>query len=151
MNTAYFNSPVGCLKIDEDGVGISSIQICEDLEKPVSNHTYLLDSAVLQLKEYFDGKRKQFDLPLSLQGTPFQLKVWQELLNVPYGETRTYSDIAKLIHSPNASRAVGGANNKNPVMIVVPCHRIIGKNGSLTGYAGGLGVKQFLLNLEGGI
>lgn len=102
-----------------------------------------------QLQEYFAGKIKEFKIPLHQVGTPFQLQVWQELLRIPYGETRSYSEIAAKVGNPKGQRAVGMANNQNPIGIVVPCHRVIGKNGNLTGYAGGLEIKQRLLELEG--
>jgi methylated-DNA-[protein]-cysteine S-methyltransferase len=101
-----------------------------------------------QLSEYFAGKRKRFDLPLDLNGTPFQLSVWRALLKIPYGETRTYGEIARSVGKPQAARAVGMANHDNPVAVVVPCHRVVGHDGSLTGYAGGLHLKQTLLALE---
>jgi len=101
------------------------------------------------LAEYFDGKRRRFDLPVDLYGTPFQLRVWRELKKIPYGEVRSYKELARAIGSPKAVRAVGGANNKNPVPILVPCHRVIGSNGSLVGYGGGLSIKEYLLKLEG--
>ena len=101
-----------------------------------------------QLTEYEKGSRKVFDLPLHLKGTEFQLKVWNALLEIPYGETRSYQQIAQRIGQPKALRAVGGACNRNPIGIIVPCHRVIGKNGKLTGYAGGLFYKELLLNHE---
>lgn len=101
-----------------------------------------------QLQEYVAGKRKEFTIPLHQIGTPFQLKVWEELLRIPYGQTRSYGEIAVRVDNPKGQRAVGMANNRNPIGIVVPCHRVIGKNGSLTGYAGGLDIKQRLLELE---
>ncbi len=102
-----------------------------------------------QLNEYFRKERKQFELPIDLYGTPFQKLVWRKLLEIPYGEVRTYKEVAQAIGAPKAVRAVGGANNKNPVSIVVPCHRVIGSNGSLVGYGGGLHIKEYLLTLEG--
>lgn len=110
--------------------------------------TELIKEAAKQLKEYYDGLRREFDLPLDLQGTPFQIKVWQELLKIPYGETRTYKQIAEAIGNPNASRAVGSANNRNRIMIVVPCHRVIGSDGKMVGYAGGIEMKEMLLAIE---
>ncbi|MFC7391591.1 methylated-DNA--[protein]-cysteine S-methyltransferase [Scopulibacillus cellulosilyticus] len=103
---------------------------------------------VNQLNEYFQGERKSFDLPLYLKGTPFQIKVWEALQDIKYGETKTYKDIAEAIGKPKAVRAVGGANNKNPISIVVPCHRVIGSSGCLIGYGGGLDKKQILLEHE---
>lgn len=102
-----------------------------------------------QLLEYFAGKRKQFDLPFVLYGTPFQKSVWNALANIPYGETRSYKDIALAIGASKAVRAIGGANNRNPIPIVIPCHRVIGSNGALVGYGGGLSIKEHLLSLEG--
>jgi O-6-methylguanine DNA methyltransferase len=106
------------------------------------------EKVLIELEEYFSGNRKKFSVPLNSLGTPFQLKVWEELRNIPYGETRTYSDIAEKIKNPKGQRAVGLANNKNPIGIVVPCHRVIGKNGALVGYAGGIELKERLLNIE---
>ncbi len=104
--------------------------------------------AFLQLEEYLKGNRKIFDFPIEVQGTPFQLKVWDALRNIPYGETRSYKQIAEAIEKPKAVRAVGMANNRNPLLIVNPCHRVIGSNGKLVGYASGLPLKEFLLKLE---
>ena len=110
--------------------------------------TALLHKAFIQLEEYLSGKRKDFSLPLHPSGTVFQQKVWDALLNIPYGQTASYGDIAKVVGSPKASRAVGMANNKNPIAIFIPCHRVIGANKKLVGYGGGLHIKQKLLNLE---
>lgn len=108
----------------------------------------ILQKTQKQLNEYFEGKRKTFDLKLDLQGSEFQMKVWQQLLKIPYGETRSYKEIAKILKSPQASRAVGTANGKNPISLIVPCHRVINSGGGLGGYAGGLPTKTTLLNLE---
>ncbi len=108
-----------------------------------------LSEAVGQLRDYFAGKRRTFDLPLDLRGTPFQVQVWKALTDIPFGEARSYKDIAERIGSPKAVRAVGGANNRNPVPIVVPCHRVIGASGAMVGYGGGLHIKTFLLQHEG--
>ena len=140
------NTPVGTLKIVSDGCAIKEIsffdeEILEDLPDRVT------DEAEKQLKEYFEGRRKSFDLPLSLEGTPFRKKVWNELCNIPYGMTVSYKYIAQKINC-RAARPIGGANNKNPVVIVVPCHRVIGEDGALTGYGGGLWRKEALLELE---
>jgi methylated-DNA-[protein]-cysteine S-methyltransferase len=110
--------------------------------------TVLLLKAADELREYFAGKRKSFDLPLSPQGTAFQQSVWNSLLQIPYGETRSYKQIAELIGCPAGCRAVGGANNRNPISIIIPCHRVIGANGSMVGYGGGLKLKEYLLALE---
>jgi len=114
----------------------------------VKAETPIIKKTAKQLEEYFSGKRKIFDLPVVMNGTEFQKAVWSALQTVPYGETRSYKDIAVLVGKPDAARAVGMANNRNPVSIIVPCHRIIGKNGSLTGYGGGLDAKKYLLELE---
>lgn len=110
----------------------------------------LSDLAEKELSEYFSGKRKSFDLPLEPQGTEFQKKVWAALLEIPFGETRSYKDIAEKIGNPKACRAVGGANNKNPIVIIIPCHRVIGAYGGLVGYGLGLPMKQQLLDIEKG-
>lgn len=109
-----------------------------------------LSEARQQLKEFFAGKRSKFSLPVRMQGTPFQQKVWKALQNIPFGETRSYAELAKQIQNPKACRAVGAANGANPIAIIVPCHRVIGANGTLTGFGGGLDRKQFLLELEAG-
>lgn len=113
-----------------------------------NKETHLIKKAYSQLKEYFDGNRNSFDIPISANGTEFQIKVWKELLKIPYGKTATYKEIAENIGNKNASRAVGMANNKNPIAIIIPCHRVIGSNGDMTGYAGGIKIKKFLLDLE---
>lgn len=142
-------SPIGPLVIAEDGTGISELLLRETI--PVGSceeMTPLLREAVQQLTEYFAGTRRDFALPLSLHGTPFQLADWEALCSIPYGETRSYRQIAELIGNPKACRAVGGANHRNPVLIVVPCHRVIAADGSLGGYGCGLDAKRFLLELE---
>lgn len=149
-HVGYYQSPVGILRIEENGIGISLIRNCKSAPENLSPScdSPLLKQAKQELDEYFAGTRKEFTVPLSLHGTDFQIKVWNELRRIPYGETRSYGEIAALAGNASASRAVGMANNKNPIMIMVPCHRVIGKNGSLTGYAGGLDVKEKLLQLE---
>ena len=117
----------------------------------IQQETALLLEAKRQLEEYFAGLRAAFSLPLAPEGTEFQKAVWRELENIPYGETRTYGQIAEKIGNPKACRAVGGANHHNPVAVMIPCHRVIGKDGSLTGYAGGVDIKETLLLLEGAI
>lgn len=118
------------------------------MEKDSKND--FLNRVELELTEYLEGKRKQFDIALDMQGTPFQKEVWKQLLNIPYGETRAYKDIAKAVNNSKASRAVGAANGQNPLSIIVPCHRVISSDGSLGGYAGGLNIKKKLLKLEKG-
>lgn len=117
-------------------------------QKALLQTTELLSMATIQLDEYFQGKRTTFSLPSKLTGTPFQLAVWKELQNIPYGQTTSYKEIAQKINKPKAYRAVGMANNKNPLPIIIPCHRVIGSNGKLIGYAGGLNLKNYLLELE---
>lgn len=112
------------------------------------HETALIKKAFSELAEYFDGRRKTFDLPIKLNGTDFQKKVWNELIKIPYGTTISYKNLAKTIGNEKACRAVGMANNKNKIMIIIPCHRVIGSNGDLTGYAGGLNFKKELINLE---
>jgi len=149
-------TPIGRLKVIADDQGVVAILWKNDSERrvrlapsrPHSKHA-VLDKAEKQLHEYFNGKRKKFTVPLSLQhGTAFQRKVWTALRDIPFGETRSYSELAKAIGSPKAVRAVGAANGKNPLSIIVPCHRVIGSNGKLTGFAGGIPAKETLLNLE---
>ena len=132
--------------IEEDGalLAISMQRSLEGIEKETS----LTKEAFTQLSEYLKGKRKTFDLPFKMRGTLFQEQVWNALLDIPYGETRSYKQIAEAIGNPKAVRAVGMANNRNPLLIIVPCHRVIGKNGSLVGYGEGLEMKEFLLRLE---
>ena len=145
-----FYTPIGQICVAEDGKGISDLFFGRR-EKPAyakEQPTPLLLKAETQLQEYFNGERKAFELPLSLHGTPFQVSVWEALLTIPYGETRSYKQIAEQIGNPKACRAVGLGNNRNPVGIIVPCHRVIGSDGSLVGYGGGLPVKQYLLTLE---
>lgn len=117
-------------------------------QKALLQTTELLSMATIQLDEYFQGKRTVFSLPFKLIGTTFQLAVWKELQNIPYGQTTSYKEIAQKINKPKAYRAVGMANNKNPLPIIIPCHRVIGSNGKLIGYAGGLKLKNYLLELE---
>lgn len=145
-----YNSPIGTLYIGEDGSGICRLFLDESHNNAdiSSEPTPLLKAVSKQLDEYFSGIRKSFNIPLSLHGTEFQIKVWNALLGIPYGETKSYKDIAEEIGSPKAYRAVGMANNKNPIMIIVPCHRVIGSDGSLTGYACGTDIKQKLLESE---
>ena len=143
------------LRVMEADGSIVTVTILRQPEAGISDaicrDTPLLLEARRQLEEYFAGLRAAFSLPLAPEGTDFQKAVWRELENIPYGETRTYGQIARALGNPNASRAVGMANHKNPVAIMIPCHRVIGADGSLTGYAGGLDIKETLLRLEGAI
>lgn len=150
MNGCYMESPVGTLLLLEDGKGICGIHFstADVPECAAMTSTKLLEDAKTQLQEYFSGQRKEFTLPLSMKGTEFQKRVWSALQRIPYGETRSYKEIAEMAGCPKGFRAVGMANNRNPVAIVVPCHRVIGADGSLVGYGGGLDVKIALLELE---
>lgn len=149
-NVFFYPTAIGRIGIEENGAAITKLYFSREnaLQTAVLNETELLKKAGIQLQEYFAGKRRSFDLPLAPEGTPFQQKVWKALLEIPYGETRSYGDIARNIGQEKASRAVGMANNKNPIAIIIPCHRVVGSNGKLVGYAGGLDIKKQLLNLE---
>ncbi|ENC6729817.1 cysteine methyltransferase [Vibrio navarrensis] len=146
-------SPLGEMTLQANDEGILGIWFTtqttrpDDLGQEDANHP-VLGLALTQLNEYFLGKRTQFDLPIAAKGTAFQMQVWQALTTIPYGETWSYQELANAIGNPKAVRAVGLANGKNPVSIVVPCHRVIGKNGKLTGYAGGIERKRWLLERE---
>jgi len=151
-------SPVGTLKLVASDQGLVAILWENDTPRRVplphaekADDHPVLNEAARQLGEYFSGERRVFDLPLDFHGTAFQKDVWAELLRVPFGETRSYAQIAESIGRPTASRAVGAANGRNPISIVAPCHRIIGTNGGLTGFAGGLEAKTWLLTLEGSL
>lgn len=149
-NIFFYDSQIGKIAIIDNGHEITHIEIAED-EYPEDIHiceTELTKKTSTQLAEYFEGKRKNFDLPLNPKGTEFQKKVWKALCDIPYGETRSYKEVAIAIGNPKGPRAVGMANNKNPIMIVIPCHRVVGSNGSLVGYAGGLHIKEKLLLIE---
>jgi methylated-DNA-[protein]-cysteine S-methyltransferase len=144
---AFLKSPLGITKIVGDANGISEISVSDEGEVSVSIPKEL-EQAVTQLQEYFEGKRNDFHLKLNPKGTEFQQRVWQELLNIPFGKTLSYLELSKKLGDVKAIRAVAAANGKNPLWIVVPCHRVIGTDGSLTGYAGGLGRKKWLLEHE---
>lgn len=149
METAYINSPLGITKIIGDENGISVISVSDVGSNEVSKTIpKILKDAVLQLNEYFEGKRTDFNLKLNPKGTEFQQKVWKALLEIPYGKTVSYMDQTKKLGDIKAIRAVASANGKNPLWIVVPCHRVIGTNGSLTGYAGEIWRKKWLLEHE---
>lgn len=166
--SCLYNSPIGVLKISEDEGNITNLSMysksedstcCAELQQnQQSIHcsgqgaqqqcSGLLAEASRQLDEYFQGQRKQFDLPIDYKGTPFQEKVWKELRSIPYGETRSYEDIAIGVGSPKAVRAVGQANHRNPILLLIPCHRVIHKNGDISGFACGIETKKYLLDLE---
>lgn len=144
---AVYNTKIGKLKIEYDSDAITGITSAKN-EKEQGIRSELSDKTALQLEEYFDGKRKEFDISIKLIGTEFQKKVWNELLKIPYGETVSYKDIAINTGSPKACRTVGMANHNNPILIIVPCHRVINENKKLGGYALGLDLKRRLLELE---
>ena len=168
MNTCLYNSPIGVLKISEHNGNITNLSLyskskdstcCAELQQNQQSinsngqstgdqYNGLLAEACRQLDEYFQGQRKQFDLPINYKGTPFQERVWKELKNIPYGETRSYEDIAIGVGSPKAVRAVGQANHRNPILLIIPCHRVIHKNGDISGFACGIETKKYLLDLE---
>ena len=160
MSTILFrriDSPVGTLTLAASDAGLHAIEfpanrhpVRRDRDWREGDHP-LLARAQAQLDEYFTGSRRHFDLPLAPQGTPFQRQVWFALATIPYGQTRSYAQIAAQLQRPTATRAVGAANGRNPLPIVLPCHRVIGADGSLTGFSGGLPTKRFLLELEGAL
>ncbi len=157
MRLAYkkVESPVGKLTLVASDKGLvavlwendkpTRVRLAQLIEK--KSHSVLLE-AERQLKEYFAGKRKSFSIPLDMRGTHFQRSVWEALLAIPFGETRTYGQLAQQVGNPQAARAVGAANGRNPISIIVPCHRVIGSSGKLTGFAGGLETKERLLDME---
>ncbi|MDR3287491.1 MAG: methylated-DNA--[protein]-cysteine S-methyltransferase [Prevotellaceae bacterium] len=147
-NYYSYKSAFGDILIVADDKNIVEIVFGKKKIDGSENETAVIKNAAKQLLEYFDGKRKAFDFPINPQGSGFQKQVWTALQNIPYGELYSYKQIAEIIGNPKAARAVGLANNKNPLPVVVPCHRVIGSNGKLVGYAYGLDMKEFLINLE---
>ena len=148
METCYIDTPLGIAKIAGDNNGVASVSVLNSNEKITVEIPEVLEDCVYQLKEYFREERQQFDLKLNPQGTIFQKKVWQQLEQIPYGKTISYLTLSKQIGDVKAIRAAASANGKNPLWIIVPCHRVIGSDGSLIGYAGGISRKQWLLNHE---
>lgn len=146
MNKFNYKTCIGEIWIAEENNKIVHVAFSEI--DGIKNETPLIIETYKQLNEYFAGERTNFNVPLSLDGTLFQTKVWKELMKIPYGQIVSYKYIAEKIGNPNASRAVGLANNKNKIAIIVPCHRVIGSNKKLVGYAGGLDIKKYLINLE---
>ena len=146
----YYKSPMGGIEICASEKGLLSVSFI-DKEESKSKKNTILSKCIVQLKEYFSGNRKEFDIPLDMLGTEFQKQVWCELQNIPFGKTVSYLDIAKKVGDKNSTRAVGNANGKNPVAIIIPCHRVIGMSGKLVGYAGGIERKRWLLNFENNI
>lgn len=148
MHIDYMDTPIGVIEIQASEHGITKLVFTETTNNTVIP-CEIIDRCKEQLKEYFDGKRQEFDIPLNQQGTHFQKATWAKLVTIPFGQVVCYRDIAEALNNPKAVRAVGAANGKNPIGIIVPCHRVIGRNGTLTGYAGGLNRKAWLLTHEG--
>ena len=153
MSSYLCPSPIGPLTLVEEDGALAAVRFHPDLPRDAASFalpstTPLLRQAAAELQEYFAGQRRQFTVPLAPKGTPFQQKVWKALQEIPYGETRSYKEIAIAAGNEKACRAVGMANNRNPLPIFIPCHRVVGSDGKLVGYAGGLDVKTFLLELE---
>lgn len=149
-NVFLYETIIGKVGIAENGVGITDLFFYESYmpDASVIKETQIIKEAITQLMDYFTGKRRNFDLPLSPKGTEFQQLVWKALREIPYGETRSYKEVAESIGKPKAYRAVGMANNKNPIPIFIPCHRVIGADGKLVGYSGGIDIKIKLIDLE---
>lgn len=149
-NTFIYDTAIGKVGIRDNGHSITDVYFIQDEENNdvELKETALIKEAARQLGEYFEGNRKDFDIPLEPKGTPFQKSVWEALITIPYGETWSYKQVAQKVNSPKAYRAVGMSNNKNPISIIIPCHRVIGANGKMVGYGGGIPIKEYLLNLE---
>lgn len=140
-------TPLGLVYVGSDGDAVTEVYFT-DTPPASATSCAVVDQALQQLKEYFAGQRQHFDLPLHAQGTAFQQSVWRQLQAIPYGQLASYKDVAQAVDNPKGVRAVGMANNRNPISIVIPCHRVVGSNGSLTGYGGGLDKKEWLIELE---
>ena len=149
MDRIVFDTPVGPMALEGTEEGLTALYLPNCPMEPAGKETPLLTRGRGELLEYFEGKRQTFDLPLVPVGTPFQRKVWCALSDIPYGQTITYGELARRVGCPKGSRAVGQANHRNPLPILLPCHRVVGANGTLTGYGGGLELKEWLLRLEG--
>ena len=150
LQTTYYKTPIGTAKIVGNKNGIQSISVVDDIIENTTDIPPCLQNCVSQLDEYFKGNRKKFDLKLNPKGTEFQKKVWSALTNIPFNKTRSYLEQSKQLGDVKAIRAVASANGKNPIWIIIPCHRVIGSDGSLTGYAGGIWRKKWLLEHESG-
>jgi len=148
MRYATLDTPVGCVTVASSAKGLSFLGFGNSVPADAIIDRAANSAYLEQISEYFQGTRTSFDFPLDVKGTTFQLAVWNALTHIPYGETRAYGEIAKSIGKPGAARAVGMANHDNPIAVVIPCHRVVGQNGALTGYAGGLELKQKLLSIE---
>ncbi|PAJ74452.1 cysteine methyltransferase [Pseudoalteromonas sp. NBT06-2] len=149
MFTDYMDSPLGLIEFKASELGITQVIFCGEDQKLAVNANDITDTCKKQLSEYFNGELKIFNLPLDQHGTEFQQSIWQCLTQIPFGKTMSYGEIAYKINNPKSVRAVGGANGRNPISIIVPCHRVIGASGTLTGYAGGIERKLWLLKHEG--
>jgi methylated-DNA-[protein]-cysteine S-methyltransferase len=152
-NVFYYDTEIGKIGIAENGAAITDIFFVRedapnDVAQMVQKETSLIKEAEKQIREYLKGERKVFELALEPEGTAFQKAAWEALLSIPYGETRSYKQMAEQVGNPKACRAIGMANNRNPIAVVIPCHRVIGANGKLVGYGGGLHIKEQLLTLE---
>ena len=147
---AYYESPIGLMEICGTETAVQTLYFVEEPTAEAASHP-LLDKTIRQLQQYFRQERREFDLPLAASGTDFQQSVWSELLTIPHGRVLSYMDIANALEKPKAVRAVGAANGKNPISVIIPCHRVIGSNGKLTGYGGGLWRKEWLLRHEGSL
>ncbi len=143
----YYKSLIGLIEISGTADAVCSLNFV-DASREGCHSNEVVDQAVKEIEEYFSGERQEFKVPLDLQGTAFQRAVWRELLQIPYGSTASYGDIARTIGNPKAVRAVGGANHRNPISLIVPCHRVIGSDGSMTGYGSGIWRKEWLLKHE---
>ncbi len=149
MHRLHFTSPIGTLCVEDNGgKALTALYLDNDGDTSGDCESELILRTKAEVLEYFNGKRQEFDIPLDPSGTDFQLKVWNYLRKIPYAQTCSYSDIAKDIGRPKACRAVGGANGKNPIMIIIPCHRVIGKSGDIVGFSAGVEIKKYLLALE---
>jgi len=147
MKSAYYDSPFGILQVGYEEDTLVLLKLCAEVHAK-NEPSAFTDEVHRQVCEYFDGKRKTFHIPYAFHGTGFQEKVWSALKSIPYGSTMSYGELAKAIGSPKSARAVGGACNRNPIWLIVPCHRVVGADGSLTGYGGGIKMKEKLLRME---
>ncbi|MFI3199967.1 MAG: methylated-DNA--[protein]-cysteine S-methyltransferase [Eubacteriales bacterium] len=145
---AIYQSKIGIIKIEYIEECLVSLKMIEESSDLLGERDGFSDLVFKQVEEYLEGTRMKFTVPFQLQGTAFQVRVWEELCNIPYGETRTYKEIARAVGNEKASRAIGMANHHNPIWLVVPCHRVIGSNGKLVGYAGGISIKEQLIAME---
>jgi methylated-DNA-[protein]-cysteine S-methyltransferase len=146
--TSYYTSPIGSIEISSTDQGLISSVLFVDSESKTSSGNAVIEDCKKQLDEYFKGERKEFSLPYQLLGTDFQKNIWNKLKNIEYGKTMSYSELAEKLRSPKGARAIGNTNGKNCLLLILPCHRVVGQDGSLTGYAGGLWRKKWLLDHE---